>query len=155
MVDFWIQFWFVGLFNCRKKAVFLFLLCFFLSGHAHSCFFPSYHHPRTSEDTVRLGNNQIPKANLFKKWKSIFHSYSKMHNNWESVYWEVSLSQPLVPSLFLPSRLVRTVQFMYTLGAHTGTVTHSELQDTLLAPCLRQLFYIPSGQWHSWYCPLN
>lgn len=54
-----------------------------------------------------MGNNQVPKANLYKKSKSIFHSYSKMHNNSESVYWEVSLSQPQVSSP-LPSLLVKT-----------------------------------------------
>ena len=136
--EFWIQFWFVGLFNCRKKKCCFFF--FFIVFWSHTfLFFPSYHHPQTLGGTVRLGNSQIPKAKLFKKQKSIFHSYSKMHNNLESVYWEVSLSQLQVPSLLRPISLLVCVSLRCT----------HHYQDSFCkaahAPGLRQLFSILLG----------
>lgn len=53
----------------QKKMLFV---CFFLLVRHSLVFFSSHHHLQTSGVTVRMGNNQVPKANLFKKTKNQF-----------------------------------------------------------------------------------
>lgn len=50
----------------EKAGGFLFCFCFFFWSHTFVVF-SSYHNLQIIEGTVRLGNNQIPKANLLEK----------------------------------------------------------------------------------------